>query len=106
MNSLDEANSFMNLGGEEERQEDQEPEQEKGNNDSTENSAWAGMNQFAPIAQDWNADYNTGGWSDAAWGYGGFYALSKIQKTKHTCEGDCEYGYPEVDSKRDKRIRI
>ena len=57
MNSLDEANSSMNLGGGEERQEDQEPEQEKGNNDSTEKSIWAGMNQFAAIAQDWNEDY-------------------------------------------------
>jgi hypothetical protein len=31
----------MNLGGGEERLEDQEPEQEKGNNEGTENSAWA-----------------------------------------------------------------
>ena len=63
MNSLDEANSSMNLGGGEDKQEDQEPEQEKGNSDSTENSAWAGI--------------NTGGWSDSAWGYGGFCVLNK-----------------------------
>ena len=72
MNSSHETNSSMNLGGGGDKQEDQEPEQEKGNSDSTENPAWAGINQFASIAQDRNEDYNTGGWSDAAWGYGVF----------------------------------
>ena len=53
MNSLDETNQTMNLGGGEDKQGDQEPEQEKGSVDNTENSAWAGINQFAAIAQDW-----------------------------------------------------
>jgi hypothetical protein len=103
---LDGTSGSMKLGGGEERQGDQEPEQEKGNSEGTENSAWAGMNQFAPIAQDWNEDYNTGGWSDAAWGYGGFYALNKVQEPKHTCEGNCECGFSKVEGKRGEKVRI
>ena len=52
MNSLDDTNQTMNLGGGKDKQGNQEPEQEKGSVDSTENSAWAGINQFAAIAQD------------------------------------------------------
>jgi len=106
MNSLDDANQTMNLGGGEDKQGDQEPEQEKGSVDSTENSAWAGVNQFSAIAQDWNEDYNTGGWSDSAWGFGGFYVLNKIQEAKHECEGNCECGFSKVENKRDKKTRI
>ena len=77
LNSLDGSEEQMNLGGGEERQEDQEPEREKGSEDNTEGTAYAGMNQFAALSQDWNEDYNTGplDYITPTWGWSGMYTL-------------------------------
>ena len=61
MNSLDEASSSMNLGGGEDKQEDQEPEQEKGNSDSTDNSAVEEMQHNIYTADELMDLVTTGG---------------------------------------------
>jgi hypothetical protein len=39
-------------------------------------------------------------------GIRGFYALSKVQEPKHACEVKCECGFPKVESKKKKKVRI
>ena len=75
MNSVETGNEQMNLGGGDDAQE---PEGEKSNEESTENSQFAGMNKFGDYG------YDTSGYGD----YGppglywpnGFYTLKKIEE--------------------------
>ena len=70
MNSVDNGNEQMHLGG---GDEGPEPEGEKENEESTENSQFAGMNKFGPISDGygWNEDYNNPQYDTwESWGYG------------------------------------
>ena len=92
MNSVEPENEQMYLGG---GDENNEPEGEKDNEESTENSKFAGMNQFGPISsgENWNEDYSNTqyGYDNSGYGdYGppglywpnGFYTLKRIEETE------------------------
>ena len=117
MNSVESENDQMHLGG---GDENNEPEVEKDNEESTENSKFAGMNQFGPISSggDWNEDYNNTpyGYDNSGYGdYGppglywqnGFYTLKRIEESKHEkCDENCECGFQKKETKCEKKNRL
>ena len=114
MNSVDNGNEQMHLGG---GDEGPEPEGEKGNEESTENSQFAGMNKFGPISEghDWNEDYNNPQYDTwESWGYGppglygmqGCYTLKKFDEGEHEkCDEDCGCGFQKKETKWEKKNR-
>ena len=116
MNSVDAGQEkSMNLGCSD---ESPEPEGEKSDEENTANSAYAGMNKFGPLAEeyDWNEDYNNPQYN--SWGSGeygppglhsaqGFYTLRKIDDEKHEeCGEECNCGFQKKETKWEKKNRL
>ena len=115
MNSVDSEKDHLNLGG---GDESSEPEGEKSNDEGTENTQYAGMNKFGPLAEeyDWNEDYNNqyyGPQSDWGWGPPGLYTLKRIEEERppcvtgqDVCGEKCECGFKKMETKAEKKNRI